>query len=577
MTESSSSSFEQFALPETILKAISEIGFETPSPIQEKTIPLLLEGHDVLGLAQTGTGKTAAFSLPLIAKLDPKLNAPQMLVLAPTRELANQVADAIKDFSRHIPGLRVLPIYGGADYGQQIKELRRGPQIVVGTPGRTIDHLDRGKLKLDQLKALVLDEADEMLRMGFIDDVERIMRDMPKERQTALFSATMPPAIKNITKNYMSEPKEVKIAAKTQTVSNIEQFYWHVAGLNKIEALARILEVNSDSASIIFARTKTSTTDIAERLEAKGFSVAALNGDMNQSMRERTITRLKSGKLDIVVATDVAARGLDVERIGLVVNFDIPYDAEAYVHRIGRTGRAGRSGKAVMFVGYREQRLLRNIERVTRQKIEQMQLPTREEIEKKRVSSFQEKLAAAVENAQLEDYQTIASELATNLGMSELELATALLFQAQTARPFKLPTDPEPRSSRFSNERGQRGERSQRGERGERNHRGQRGGERGERPSRNEAGAAKRKRRTADVEMNTYRVDAGKEHGVQTKHIVGAIANEANISSDYIGSVKLFDSYSTVELPSGMPEKTFNHLKRSFVRQRAMRLELIAQ
>ncbi|BEU03081.1 ATP-dependent RNA helicase DeaD [Agarivorans sp. OAG1] len=571
MTESSSSSFEQFALPETILNAISEIGFETPSPIQEKTIPLLLEGHDVLGLAQTGTGKTAAFSLPLIAKLDPKLNAPQMLVLAPTRELANQVADAIKDFSRNIPGLRVLAIYGGADYGQQIKELRRGPQIVVGTPGRTIDHLDRGKLKLDQLKALVLDEADEMLRMGFIDDVERIMRDMPKERQTALFSATMPPAIKNITKNYMSEPKEVKIAAKTQTVSNIDQFYWHVAGLNKIEALARILEVNCDSASIIFARTKTSTTDIAERLEAKGFSVAALNGDMNQSMRERTITRLKSGKLDIVVATDVAARGLDVERIGLVVNFDIPYDAEAYVHRIGRTGRAGRSGKAVMFVGYREQRLLRNIERVTRHKIEQMQLPTREEIEKKRVSSFQDKLAAAVENAKLEDYQSIASELATNLGMSELELATALLFQAQTARPFKLPADPEPRSARFSKDK-ERGHRGQRGERGERNHRGQRG----ERNERGEGGA-KRKRRTADVEMNTYRVDAGKEHGVQTKHIVGAIANEANISSDYIGSVKLFDSYSTVELPSGMPEKTFNHLKRSFVRQRAMRLELIAQ
>jgi len=571
MTESSSSSFEQFALPETILKAISEIGFETPSPIQEKTIPLLLEGHDVLGLAQTGTGKTAAFSLPLIAKLDPQLNVPQMLVLAPTRELANQVADAIKDFSRNIPGLRVLAIYGGADYGQQIKELRRGPQIIVGTPGRTIDHLERGKLKLDQLKALVLDEADEMLRMGFIDDVERIMRDIPKERQTALFSATMPPAIKNITKNYMSEPKEVKIAAKTQTVSNIDQFYWQVGGLNKIEALARILEVNNDGAAIIFARTKTSTTDIAERLEAKGFSVAALNGDMNQSMRERTIARLKSAKLDIVVATDVAARGLDVERIGLVVNFDIPYDAEAYVHRIGRTGRAGRSGKAVMFVGFREQRLLRNIERVTRQKIEPMQLPTREEIEKKRISSFQDKLAAAVANVQLEDYQAIASELASNLGMSELELATALLFQAQTARPFKLPADPEVRSARFNNERGSR--RGERSERGERNHRGQRGAEKGGRGE----GGAKRKRRTADVEMNTYRVDAGREHGVQTKHIVGAIANEANISSDYIGSVKLFDSYSTVELPSGMPEKTFNHLKRSFVRQRAMRLELIAR
>ncbi|WP_432452969.1 DEAD/DEAH box helicase [Agarivorans sp. QJM3NY_29] len=571
MTESSSTSFEQFALPETILKAIAEIGFETPSPIQEKTIPLLLEGHDVLGLAQTGTGKTAAFSLPLIAKLDPQLNVPQMLVLAPTRELANQVADAIKDFSRHVPGLRVLAIYGGADYGQQIKELRRGPQIIVGTPGRTIDHLERGKLKLDQLRALVLDEADEMLRMGFIDDVERIMRDMPKERQTALFSATMPPAIKNLTKNYMSAPKEVKIANKTQTVSNIDQYYWNVAGLNKIEALARILEVNSDGAAIIFSRTKSSTTEIAERLEAKGFSVAALNGDMNQTMRERTITRLKSSKLDIVVATDVAARGLDVERIGLVVNFDIPYDAEAYVHRIGRTGRAGRSGKAIMFVGYREQRLLRNIERTTRQKIEAMELPTREQIEKQRIASFQEKLASAVQNTKLEDYQAIASELATNLGMTELELATALLFQSQLARPFKLPADPEPRSARFAgNDRGDR-KRAPRGERSAR------GGERGERPSRSEAGATKRKRRTADVEMNTYRVDAGREHGVQTKHIVGAIANEANISSDYIGSVKLFDSYSTVELPSGMPEKTFNHLKRSFVRQRAMRLELIAQ
>lgn len=569
MSETSRVTFEQFALPHSILKAISEIGFETPSPIQEKTIPLLLEGNDVLGLAQTGTGKTAAFALPLLANIDCQSNDVQLLVLAPTRELANQVCEAIESFSQYLKGLKVLALYGGSDYGSQLRALRKGPQVIVGTPGRLIDHLDRGKLKLNNLKALVLDEADEMLRMGFIDDVERIMRDTPEDRQTALFSATMPPAIRKLTSSYMSDPVEVKIAAKTQTVSNIEQRYWRVGGLNKFEALARILEVQTEGASIIFSRTKSGTAELAEKLEARGFRAAALNGDMNQHLRERTVERLKSGQIDVVVATDVAARGLDVERITLVVNYDIPFDAEAYVHRIGRTGRAGRSGKAILFVGGREQRLLRNIERTTRHRIEEMQLPSREEIETHRIKAFEAKLASIAEQQQdLSDYQEIATNLAASLNISEIELATLLLMKAQSGRPFKLPPDPQRRDKREPREgRGRRDERAprrERSERGDRNERGgERGGERGER----------RSRRRSDMDMETYRIDAGRSHGVQIKHIVGAIANEADISSEYIGHIQLFDEHSTVELPTGMPEGVFKHLRRSYVRSRPMRIE----
>ncbi len=359
----SSITFSDLNLNASILKALKDEGYESPSPIQAECIPLLLDGSDVLGMAQTGTGKTAAFALPLLERLDLGLAKPQLLVLTPTRELAVQVAEAFQAYARHMKKFHVLPIYGGQNYSLQLKQLRRGPQVIVGTPGRILDHISRKTLDLSGLKALVLDEADEMLRMGFIDDVETIMAETPDDRQTALFSATMPEQIRRITKRYMHSPKEVKIAAKTSTVENIEQVYWTVAGTNKIEALSRILETEEYDGVIVFARTKTATVELAEKLEARGYAASALNGDMNQTLRERTVNRLKTGKLDILIATDVAARGLDVNRIELVINYDIPYDTEAYVHRIGRTGRAGRKGKAILFVAHRERRLLFAIEK----------------------------------------------------------------------------------------------------------------------------------------------------------------------------------------------------------------------
>ncbi|RKF20207.1 DEAD/DEAH box helicase [Alginatibacterium sediminis] len=585
MSKPDSLRFEDFSLPSEILKAIQDIGFETPSPIQEKTIPLLLDGDDVLGIAQTGTGKTAAFGLPLIARIDPKLNHPQMLVLAPTRELANQVAEALQSFSRNIAGLKVLPIYGGQDYGQQLRALKRGAHVIVGTPGRVIDHLDRGTLKIENLKSLVLDEADEMLRMGFIDDVERIMKDTPASRQTALFSATMPAQIQKLTKRYMNSPKEVKIESKTQTVSNISQHFWQVTRLGKMEALARLLEMQEGSATIVFARTKTATTEVAERLEARGFKVAALNGDMNQTMRERTIERLKSGSVDVVIATDVAARGLDVERIGLVVNFDIPYDSEAYVHRIGRTGRAGRSGKAVLFVGGREQRLLYTIERATKQKIEKLELPTTEQIEAMRLQRFEEELKTLAQGDDLAVYRTISEKLAADLEMDAFQLASLLLMKGQSKRPLIMPNDPPERlgsgnsssqGDRPSRDRQSRGRDGGRdggrfeGGRQRRESGGRDGGER--RPRRENSGEARAPRRDPNMEMEVYRIDAGREHGIQARHIVGAIANEAKISSQNIGHVKLFDDYSTVELPVGMPEGVQKHLNRSFICSRPMRM-----
>lgn len=350
--------FTDLALSEPVLKAIADVGYEQPSPIQAESIPHLLNGDDLLGLAQTGTGKTAAFALPLLTRVDMKLKTPQILVLAPTRELAIQVSEAFQTYAKNIKGFHVLPIYGGQSFDTQLRGLRRGVQVIVGTPGRVMDHLRRKTLDISNLKALVLDEADEMLRMGFIDDVEWILEHTPKERQTALFSATMPKEIRRVTKRYQRDPKEVSIASETRTGENIEQRYWMVSGTNKLDALTRILEVENTDAMIIFVRTKNATVELAEKLEARGYAAAALNGDMNQQLRERTIDRLKNGKLDIVVATDVAARGIDVVRVSHVLNYDIPYDSEAYVHRIGRTGRAGRSGTAILFVAPREKRLL---------------------------------------------------------------------------------------------------------------------------------------------------------------------------------------------------------------------------
>ncbi|MFM2481211.1 DEAD/DEAH box helicase [Celerinatantimonas sp. YJH-8] len=550
------SGFAQFSLPSEILRAVAELGYTEPSPIQAQTIPLLLDGHDVLGMAQTGTGKTAAFSLPLLARIDVDVKHPQLMVLAPTRELAGQVAESIEQYAKQIPHLKILALYGGQDYGSQLRALRRGSQVIVGTPGRVIDHIERGSLKLDGLKALVLDEADEMLRMGFIDDVETIMAQTPAERQTALFSATMPSVIKKLTKKYMRDPKEIKIAEKTETVANIKQGYWMVNRYSKQEALARIVEMQ-DNATIVFARTKQATVELASAMEARGFRSEALNGDMSQNLRERAVEQLKNGKIDVVIATDVAARGLDVERIGLVVNYDIPFDTEAYVHRIGRTGRAGRSGEAVLFVARREKRMLFQIERATRQKIEEIQLPTAKELEHRRLERFNAHLGQLGESEKLADYQELVRDLAEQNDGSMEELAAKLLMIAQGSRPLKVA---EPPAQDSSNARVRRPRQSQ-----------------GRTAAVHSRGERRRNQPTANVPMERYRVEVGRNHGAQPKHIVGAIANEANIESQYIGRIELFDDHSTVELPKGMPDNVFQDLSKTYVKQRKLRIRRVEQ
>ncbi|MEL0630217.1 DEAD/DEAH box helicase [Psychromonas aquatilis] len=557
--------FQDLNLPESIVKVVTEMGYESPSPIQAQTIPHLLRGEDVLGLAQTGTGKTAAFALPLLANIDVSKNHPQVLVLAPTRELAIQVAEAFQSYSRHLRGFHVMPIYGGQSYNIQFKQLARGPQVVVGTPGRIMDHLKRKTLDLSNLQALVLDEADEMLRMGFIDDVETIMKEMPEKRQTALFSATMPDQIKRITKRYMNNPTEVKIKAKTSTVSNIEQKCWIVRGVNKLDALTRMLETEEFDGVIIFARTKTATVELAERLEARGYRSAALNGDMNQQTRERAIARLKSGSLDILVATDVAARGLDVERISLVVNYDIPTDTESYVHRIGRTGRAGRTGKAILFAAPRERRLLQAIERATRQPITIMDLPTRDEVTQTRIDNFQKQLFTTCESEDLTFFRDLFEQVKNNTEIDELDLAAALLLLAQKEKPLQPVEEKfvEPRSNDREFSRGDRPRR----DRNDRNDRS-----RGERNNRSEDKPRGRGRPT-DVELEMFRLDVGREHGVQVKNIVGAIANEANINSRFIGDIRLNNDHSTIELPKGMPAETLTHLKNVQVCKRPLNLK----
>jgi ATP-dependent RNA helicase DeaD len=567
--------FTDLNLPEALLRVVSELGYETPSPIQAQCIPLLLNGEDVLGLAQTGTGKTAAFALPLLANIDISLNYPQVLVLAPTRELAIQVAEAFQTYARHLRGFHVMPIYGGQSYDIQFKQLRRGPQVVVGTPGRIMDHLKRKTLDLSHLTTLVLDEADEMLRMGFIDDVETIMKEMPEKRQTALFSATMPDQIKRITKRYMNKPTEVRIQSKTSTVENIEQKCWIVRGVNKLDALTRMLETEEFDGVIIFARTKTATVELAERLEARGYRSAALNGDMNQQVRERTIARIKSGSLDILVATDVAARGLDVERISLVVNYDIPTDTESYVHRIGRTGRAGRKGKAILFAAPRERRLLKAIENATRQQITIMDLPSHDEVTQTRIANFEKQILSVVESEDLSFYRTLFDQIENNSEIDDSDLAAALLYMAQKEKPLQPVEEKfvEPRSNDRDNDRGrERSDRSDRGrgrDRNDRNDRGDRGRDRNEQGGDKPRGRG----RPTDVELEVYRIDVGRSHGVQVKNIVGAIANEADINSRFIGDIKLNDDYSTIELPKGMPAETMKHLENVYVCKRQLKIK----
>ena len=418
--------FSALALDANVVRALTEVGYETPSPIQAATIPALLEGRDVIGQAQTGTGKTAAFALPVLSRIDLRAgNKPQALVLAPTRELAIQVAEAFQKYATYLPGFQVLPIYGGQSYGPQLQGLKRGAQVIVGTPGRVIDHLDKGTLDLSGLRFMVLDEADEMLRMGFIDDVEKLLQATPSTRQVALFSATMPAPIRRIAQTYLKDPTEVTIKNKTTTAANIRQRYWWVSGVHKLDALTRILEAESFDAMIVFARTKSATEELASKLQARGFAAAAINGDIAQAQRERVIDQLKTGKLDILIATDVAARGLDVERISHVLNYDIPHDTESYVHRIGRTGRAGRSGEAILFVTPREKNLLRQIERATRQPIEQMQLPTIEAVNDTRVTKFNQKISDTLATGDLGLFQQLVEKFEQEHNVPAIEIAAA--------------------------------------------------------------------------------------------------------------------------------------------------------
>ena len=563
--------FADLGLKAPILESLNDLGYEKPSPIQAECIPHLLAGRDVLGMAQTGSGKTAAFSLPLLNNIDPDLRAPQILVLAPTRELAVQVAEAMTEFSKHMRGVNVVALYGGQRYDVQLRALRQGPQIVVGTPGRLLDHLKRGTLDLSKLSGLVLDEADEMLRMGFIEDVETIMAQIPEGHQTALFSATMPEAIRRITRRFMKDPQEVRIQSSVTTRPDISQSYWSVYGMRKNEALVRFLEAEDFDAAIIFVRTKNATLEVAEALERSGYNSAALNGDMNQALREQTLERLKDGRLDILIATDVAARGLDVERISLVVNYDIPMDSESYVHRIGRTGRAGRAGRALLFVENRERRLLRNIERTMKLTIPEADLPNADLLGKRRLEKFAAKVQQQLESSDLDQYRALLAQIQPTAEGEELDmetLAAALLKMAQGERSLIVPPDAPMRPKREFRDRDDRFER--RGDRNDRNDRGPRG----DRPERGGEDRPRRERRDAG-EMELYRIEVGRDDGVEVRHIVGAIANEGDISSRYIGNIKLFGTHSTIELPKGMPGDVLQHFTRTRILNKPMNMQLM--
>jgi ATP-dependent RNA helicase DeaD len=545
--------FADLHLSEPLLRVLNELGYESPSPIQAATIPLLMANRDVLGQAQTGTGKTAAFALPILGRIDIRQSAPQALVLAPTRELAIQVAEAFQRYATYIPGFHVLPVYGGQSYGPQLSALRRGVHVVVGTPGRVIDHLEKGSLDLSQIKTLVLDEADEMLRMGFIDDVETILQKTPASRQTALFSATMPSPIKRIAQTYLRDPTEVTIAAKTGTADNIRQRYWLVSGMQKLDALTRILEAETFDGMIIFARTKLGTEELAGKLQARGFSATAINGDMAQQQRERTIQMLKDGKIDILVATDVAARGLDVERISHVVNYDVPSDPESYTHRIGRTGRAGRSGEAILFITPREKGLLRVIERATRQPVSPLTLPSIEAVNDVRIAKFKDQISDALASGGLETYRTLIEQYESEKNVPAIEVAAALARMARGDVPLLLEKPRrEPPAERF--ERPERPERFERPERSERS-------ERFEREERPAAPRRERTERPSDTGMARYRIEVGHVHGVKPGNIVGAIANEAGMDAKNIGRIDIYDDYTLLDLPDGLPTDLLDQLK----------------
>ncbi len=564
--------FDALGLPENLLSAVNSLGFTSATDIQAQTIPSLLAGKDVLGEAQTGTGKTAAFGLPALAKIDTSIRKPQLMVLAPTRELAMQVAEAIESFGKNMKGLRVATLYGGQSYGPQFQQLERGAQVVVGTPGRLMDHLRRKSLKLGDLKVCVLDEADEMLNMGFLEDIQWTLDHVPDTTQMCLFSATMPPAIRKIANRFLKEPEHIKVAAVKKAKANITQYAWKVGGITKMTALERIAEIVDYDAMIIFVRTRNDTVDVAEKLERAGYPALALNGDMNQAQRERCIDQMKSGKSSILVATDVVARGLDIPRISLVINYDLPGDNEAYVHRIGRTGRAGREGMSIAFVRPREMYSLRHYERLTSGTVNMYELPNIQELGKKRIERARNEIASIVESKDIASMREIVEAMASESELSMTDIAAALLFQKQLKQPLQPKEDPKPRrdarernsNSRDRNDRGGRDNR--RDARGEGRGRDNRGS-RDERPR-------KPKAVRSDVDWQTYRLEVGKEHGARPGDIVGAIANEISLDSSFIGAINLHDKHSFVQLPKGIPAAAFKQLKGVRVRRQPLAISV---
>jgi ATP-dependent RNA helicase DeaD len=565
----SAMSFRDLALPEPLLRALTDVGYESPSPIQAATIPVLLSGADMLGQAQTGTGKTAAFALPALTSIDLSKHEPQVLVLVPTRELALQVAEAFLKYAAHLKGFHVLPIYGGQSYQPQLNALRRGVHVVVGTPGRVIDHMNRGTLKLTGLTLLVLDEADEMLRMGFVDAVESILEQTPPQRQVALFSATIPAPIRRIASKHLRSPVEVTIKSKTSTATNIRQRYWMVSGMHKLDALTRILEAETFDGMLVFTRTKHATVELAEKLEARGFAAAPLNGDIPQPQRERTVARLKAGQIDIVVATDVAARGLDVERIGHVVNYDVPYDTESYVHRIGRTGRAGRNGEAILFIAPRERNMLRAIERATRQVIEPMNLPTVDAVNALRIAKFKQRVAETIAKGEAAAFRPVLEQFEAETGLPLIDIAAALASLSQGTTPLLLtgkserpPEGPRLPDTAPTFEEPAAGARSRPSER----------------IAQVDADAApSRKSKSPAGRTETFRIEVGSIHGIKPGNIVGAIANEAGIDGVHIGRVDIREDHSFVDLPEGMPKEIFTELQKVRVVGRELRISRVRE
>ena len=584
-------SFRDLALSEPVLRALTDVGYESPSPIQAATIPVLLSGADMLGQAQTGTGKTAAFALPALTRIDLSKHEPQVLVLVPTRELALQVAEAFLKYAAHLKGFHVLPIYGGQSYQPQLNALRRGVHVVVGTPGRVIDHMNRGTLKLTGLTLLVLDEADEMLRMGFVDAVESILEQTPPQRQVALFSATLPAPIRRIASKHLRSPREITIKSKTSTATNIRQRYWIVSGMHKLDALTRILEAETFDGMLIFTRTKQSTVELAEKLEARGFAAAPLNGDIPQPQRERTVARLKAAQIDIVVATDVAARGLDVERIGHVVNYDVPYDTESYVHRIGRTGRAGRKGEAILFIAPRERNMLRAIERATRQTIEPMNLPTVDAVNALRIAKFKQRVTETIAKGEATVFRPVLEQLEAETGLPLIDIAAALASLSQGTTPLLLASKAERPAEAYAPSAGAGGRgRSEHEGRDTRDPRDSR--ERHEKPapveksrmSENFADTKadsstprKPRAKSAASLMETFRIEVGSVHGIKPGNIVGAIANEAGIEGVHIGRVDIREDHSFVDLPEGMPKQIFKDLQKVRVVGRELRISRVSE